>query len=654
MATGLPAGWEVRHSNSKNLPYYFNAATKESRWEPPTETDSETLKHYMGQYHTANLRADHAQQQSLDGKIRAAHLLVKHKDSRRPSSWRESEITRSKDEAREIIRGHESKIRNGETSLGDLAVTESDCSSARKRGDLGFFGKGDMQAEFEQASFALKPGEISQIIETQSGLHLIERLDFRGADAFGPAYSAFTPESEQARQTRRHTRPAATGGDRHDNHLRSTFLGLRCTLPQQLQLDDKQLLATPHAPCRITARPHTLCTQSTFLDPPPRHSAKHLRPSINPLTHFHLRPLHSPVLPQTNLEAPSTSAQEIKSIHQDNNTMDFIQQRPRAGSAQSRQPIHRRPSWAKSPKSYEIYMRPSPDRSSQPDHGLENYSYDEAHLAGWTPPKELEARFPPELMSAVNEWKHAGAAVCTALVRIEKLDDESLYRGYPEHTMAHLSRRPSVQSSAIVGAETPPMSSPVSPAPTALPASLLRLEKLEQLPYRQVVGMESPPFTPADTPSCPTPEVQSAFSLPDARSYPIVLPYPESIASTGASKSDGYSSFFGSYATTAPSTPAMVSFDEPAWETFLKAYSAELYDINTYAGPRLKGAGYSIDRVRVELGMTKENEEVLADFNKWWTEMKAKVAHYDEKIRELEMPSIDTVRAERLANGMPI
>ena len=39
----------------------------------------------------------------------------------------------------------------------------------------GFFGKGDMQKEFEEASFALKPGEISPIIETASGLHLIER-----------------------------------------------------------------------------------------------------------------------------------------------------------------------------------------------------------------------------------------------------------------------------------------------------------------------------------------------------------------------------------------------------------------------------------------------------------------------------------------------
>lgn len=90
----------------------------------------------MGQYHTANQRPDGANQANLDGKIRCAHLLVKHAGSRRPSSWREATITRSKDDAMNIIRQHESRIKSGETSLGDLAVTESDCSSARKRGDL--------------------------------------------------------------------------------------------------------------------------------------------------------------------------------------------------------------------------------------------------------------------------------------------------------------------------------------------------------------------------------------------------------------------------------------------------------------------------------------------------------------------------------------
>jgi len=74
-----------------------------------------------------------------------------------------------------IILGHEQRIRSGQTSLGQLATTESDCSSARKMGDLGFFGKGDMQKEFEESAFQLKPGEISHVVQTASGLHLIER-----------------------------------------------------------------------------------------------------------------------------------------------------------------------------------------------------------------------------------------------------------------------------------------------------------------------------------------------------------------------------------------------------------------------------------------------------------------------------------------------
>lgn len=70
-----------------------------------------------------------------EGKIRCSHLLVKHRDSRRPSSWREAEITRSKEEAIETLEGLSQRIQSGE-DLGDLAVSESDCSSARKKGDL--------------------------------------------------------------------------------------------------------------------------------------------------------------------------------------------------------------------------------------------------------------------------------------------------------------------------------------------------------------------------------------------------------------------------------------------------------------------------------------------------------------------------------------
>jgi hypothetical protein len=39
----------------------------------------------------------------------------------------------------------------------------------------GFFGKGEMQKEFEESSFKLQPGSMSGVVETASGLHLIER-----------------------------------------------------------------------------------------------------------------------------------------------------------------------------------------------------------------------------------------------------------------------------------------------------------------------------------------------------------------------------------------------------------------------------------------------------------------------------------------------
>ena len=134
--TGLPEGWEVRHSNSKNLPYYFHPSSKESRWDPPANTDTEKLKTYMANNHSSGIAPSDEKQGVAHGQIRAAHLLVKHKDSRRPGSWREQNITRTKEEAISILQGHEQKIRSGQTTLAELSTKESDCSSARKGGDL--------------------------------------------------------------------------------------------------------------------------------------------------------------------------------------------------------------------------------------------------------------------------------------------------------------------------------------------------------------------------------------------------------------------------------------------------------------------------------------------------------------------------------------
>lgn len=111
---------------------------------------------------------------AVDAKVRASHLLVKHEGSRNPSSWKEARITRSQEEALEMVRSYRRQIVSGE-SFASLAATASDCSSAKRGGDLGQFGRGMMQREFEEATYALQVGELSQPVFTASGVHLILR-----------------------------------------------------------------------------------------------------------------------------------------------------------------------------------------------------------------------------------------------------------------------------------------------------------------------------------------------------------------------------------------------------------------------------------------------------------------------------------------------
>lgn len=72
------------------------------------------------------------------------------------------------------------RVLKGESFSMLATLYSQDPGSSKKGGELGFFGRGDMVSEFEAAAFALKPGEVSPIIETQFGFHILQLIERRG------------------------------------------------------------------------------------------------------------------------------------------------------------------------------------------------------------------------------------------------------------------------------------------------------------------------------------------------------------------------------------------------------------------------------------------------------------------------------------------
>jgi peptidyl-prolyl cis-trans isomerase C len=68
------------------------------------------------------------------------------------------------------------RLEKGE-KFGNIAKMVSRCPSGKRGGDLGTFTRGQMVKEFEKAAFALKTSEVSGVVKTKFGCHIIKRLE---------------------------------------------------------------------------------------------------------------------------------------------------------------------------------------------------------------------------------------------------------------------------------------------------------------------------------------------------------------------------------------------------------------------------------------------------------------------------------------------
>ncbi len=85
-----------------------------------------------------------------------------------------------RDRVRDELNLLRERVLKGENFSMLAKLYSQDPGSASKGGELGFFGRGRMVSEFEAAAFALKPGEVSPIVETQYGFHIIQLIERRG------------------------------------------------------------------------------------------------------------------------------------------------------------------------------------------------------------------------------------------------------------------------------------------------------------------------------------------------------------------------------------------------------------------------------------------------------------------------------------------
>lgn len=104
-------------------------------------------------------------------KVHTRHVLVRYVGAKNAGP----EITRTKVDARQHAVELRVLLANG-ADFAQLARANSEDSSAERGGDVGNIGRGRLAPEYETAAFALQLGQLSEVVETEFGFHIIERV----------------------------------------------------------------------------------------------------------------------------------------------------------------------------------------------------------------------------------------------------------------------------------------------------------------------------------------------------------------------------------------------------------------------------------------------------------------------------------------------
>jgi len=140
----------------------------ESRWTDKVNvTDEDAQAYYEG----------HPKEFENAEQVQTSHILIKP-DTSDPNADPNEAKALAKAEAEKLLK----LVKEG-GDFAALAKEHSDCPSSARGGDLGLFARGAMVKPFEDAAFAMEPNDVSDVVETKFGYHIIKVTDHKDPNA---------------------------------------------------------------------------------------------------------------------------------------------------------------------------------------------------------------------------------------------------------------------------------------------------------------------------------------------------------------------------------------------------------------------------------------------------------------------------------------